>query len=528
MPRSAQATKKTAAAKPAGRGLADQLARIGVARDADLVLHLPLRYEDHTRLVPLASLAPGLAVQTEGVIVNTEIQYRPRRQLVCLIADPDRRDAQLVLRFFTFYPSQQKMLQPGARLRVFGDVRPGYFGMEIVHPQFKVVADDTPLPDRLTPVYPTTAGLAQETLRKLVARTLAADPAYTNETLPEQTVARRKLWKFGDAIRFLHTPPPRLSELTQRALDARTHPGVDAPQVRRAARAAAVAQGAPEGARAAARAGAHRHGRADEGAARARAVQADARAGARVARDRARHAPCVADAAAAAGRRRVRQDDRRGARRAAGDRKRQAGRVHGADRDPRRAALPQALDVARGARRAGRVAVRLGAREGAAPRTRGPRERRDAVRDRHARAVPGRRRAAEPRARDHRRAAPLRRRAAAGAARQGARRGAPAHDERDADPAHARDDVLRGPRRVGAGRDAARAHAGGDAHGQPEAPRRDRDVGRQAVRRGPAGVLGVPADRGVREARTADGRRAARGAHRRAAGALASACCTGG
>ena len=224
MPRSAQATKKTAEAKPAGRGLADQLARIGVARDADLVLHLPLRYEDHTRLVPLASLAPGLAVQTEGVIVNTDIQYRPRRQLVCLIADPDRRDAQLVLRFFTFYPSQQKMLQPGARLRVFGDVRPGYFGMEIVHPQFKVVADDTPLPDRLTPVYPTTAGLAQETLRKLVARTLAADPAYTDETLPEQMITRRKLWKFGDAIRFLHTPPPRLSELTQRALDARTHP----------------------------------------------------------------------------------------------------------------------------------------------------------------------------------------------------------------------------------------------------------------------------------------------------------------
>jgi ATP-dependent DNA helicase RecG len=224
MPRSAQATKKTAAAKPAGRGLADQLARIGIARDADLVLHLPLRYEDHTRLVPLASLAPGLSVQTEGVIVNTDIQYRPRRQLVCLIADPDRRDAQLVLRFFTFYPSQQKALQPGARLRAFGDVRPGYFGLEIVHPQFKVVADDTPLPDRLTPVYPTTAGLAQETLRKLVARTLAADPAYTNETLPEQMIARRKLWKFGDAIRFLHTPPPRLSELTQRALDGRTHP----------------------------------------------------------------------------------------------------------------------------------------------------------------------------------------------------------------------------------------------------------------------------------------------------------------
>jgi len=223
MGRAARAAK-TPDAKPSGRSLADQLARLGVTRDADLVLHLPLRYEDHTRLVPLASLEPGLAAQTEGVIVSTEIQYRPRRQLVCLIADPDRRDAQLVLRFFTFYPSQQKVLQSGTRLRVFGDVRPGHFGLEIVHPQFRAVAEGAPLPDRLTPVYPTTAGLAQETLRKLVARTLAADPALTADTLPEEWVSRRRLWKFGDAIRFLHAPPPRITELTQRALDARTHP----------------------------------------------------------------------------------------------------------------------------------------------------------------------------------------------------------------------------------------------------------------------------------------------------------------
>ena len=213
-----------APAKPAGRSLADQLARLALTRDADLVLHLPLRYEDHTRLVPLSSLEPRLAVQAEGVIVNTEIQYRPRRQLVCLIADPDQRSAQLVLRFFTFYPSQQKMLQPGKRLRVFGDVRPGHFGLEIVHPQFGIVDEGAALPDRLTPVYPTTAGLGQETLRKIVARALAADPAFTAETLPEATIARRKLWKFGDAVRFLHNPPPRLSELTQRALDTRTHP----------------------------------------------------------------------------------------------------------------------------------------------------------------------------------------------------------------------------------------------------------------------------------------------------------------
>ncbi len=210
--------------KPAGRGLADQLARLGIARDADLVLHLPLRYEDHTRLTPLSHLGPGLSLQVEGVIVKTDIQFRPRRQLVCMIADPLHRDAQLTLRFFTFYPSQQKVLAPGNRVRVFGDVRDGHLGLEMVHPQFKVVAEDAPLPDRLTPVYPTTAGLGQETLRMVVARTLGSDPALTQEVLPEWLTSRRKYWKYGDAVRFLHAPPPRLSELTQRALDARTHP----------------------------------------------------------------------------------------------------------------------------------------------------------------------------------------------------------------------------------------------------------------------------------------------------------------
>jgi ATP-dependent DNA helicase RecG len=207
-----------------GNALADKLARIGVLRDEDLVLHLPLRYEDHTRLVPLADVHVGETVQTEGIVASAEIQYRPRRQFVCLIRDDERSDASLVLRFFSFYPSHQKSLQPGTRVRVFGEVRAGYFGPEIVHPQFSAVHDDTPLPDRLTPVYPTTAGLAQDTLRKLTTRALLADPARTGETLPEDMVRRRGLWKFGDAVRFLHAPPPRLSTLTQRALDARTHP----------------------------------------------------------------------------------------------------------------------------------------------------------------------------------------------------------------------------------------------------------------------------------------------------------------
>ena len=217
-------TKATSKPAPAAMGLADKLARLGIARDDDLVLHLPLRYEDHTRLTPIAALREGDVAQAEGVVARTDVQYRPRRQLVCLLHGADDAPGTLVLRFFSFYPSQQKALAPGQRVRVFGEVRDGHFGREIVHPQFRVVPAGTPLPDRLTPVYPTTAGLGQDVLRKLVARTLAADPARFADTLPEDLVRRRKMWTFGDAVGFLHAPPPRLTALTQKALDARTHP----------------------------------------------------------------------------------------------------------------------------------------------------------------------------------------------------------------------------------------------------------------------------------------------------------------
>ena len=204
--------------------LADKLVRLGITREEDLVLHLPLRYEDHTRVTALGEVRVGETVQTEGDVVNADIQYRPRRQFVCLLRDPRNEGASLVLRFFSFYPSHQKSLQPGKRVRVFGDVRDGYFGPEIVHPQFKIVNEDTPLPDRLTPIYPTTAGLAQDVLRKVIDRAIAADAARTAETLPEDLVRKRRLWKFGDALHFLHAPPPRLTGLVQKALDARTHP----------------------------------------------------------------------------------------------------------------------------------------------------------------------------------------------------------------------------------------------------------------------------------------------------------------
>ena len=213
------------APRKAGDTLADKLARLGIAREEDLVLHLPLRYEDLTRVVPLARVKVGDTVQTEGVVAHVDIAYRPRRQLVARIEEAGEGGrAGLTLRFFTFWPSTQKALAQGARVRVYGDVREGYFGPEIVHPQFHVVREGEALPDRLTPVYPTTAGLSQDTLRKAVARALAADPARLAETLPEDVIRRRKLWKFGDAVSFLHAPPPRLAQITQRSLDERTHP----------------------------------------------------------------------------------------------------------------------------------------------------------------------------------------------------------------------------------------------------------------------------------------------------------------
>jgi ATP-dependent DNA helicase RecG len=212
-------------AKP-GDALAAKLVRLGIFRDEDLVLHLPLRYEDHTHLTALAELRAGNTAQAEGNVVRTDIQYRPRRQLVCLIEDGAPRGArsQLVLRFFSFYPSHQKALAQGNRVRVFGEVREGHFGLEIVHPQFKVVTGDTLLPDRLTPVYPTTAGLSQDILRKIIARALAADPARTAEVIPSDFMRRRHYWTFADAVRFLHAPPPGLSRLAQNALDERSHP----------------------------------------------------------------------------------------------------------------------------------------------------------------------------------------------------------------------------------------------------------------------------------------------------------------
>jgi ATP-dependent DNA helicase RecG len=183
--------------------IAAKLAKLGIRRDFDLVLHLPLRYEDETRLTPMASASQGIAVQVEGRVRSTEIVYRPKRQLISRIEDGT---GELVLRFFNFYRSQAKALEPGTTVRAFGEVRSGFFGGEMTHPRFRVLRGETPLPTALTPIYPTTAGLGQSALRQKIEGALAR--VELDDTLPEDMLKRLGLCGFREAVEILHHPRP--------------------------------------------------------------------------------------------------------------------------------------------------------------------------------------------------------------------------------------------------------------------------------------------------------------------------------
>jgi ATP-dependent DNA helicase RecG len=193
-----------------------KLERLGLTRELDLVLHLPLRYEDETKVVRLSEAPAGQTVQIEGEVVDTVIQYRPKRMLVCRVRDGE--DV-LYLRFFNFYPIYHKQLAPGCRLRLLGELRKGFFGAEMIHPRFRVLRSDEPLPLSLTPVYPTTAGLSQAVLRRLVQRAL--DAADLTDTLPPEVIAPLKLPSVKQSIAYLHNPPP---DARLEALEQRTHP----------------------------------------------------------------------------------------------------------------------------------------------------------------------------------------------------------------------------------------------------------------------------------------------------------------
>ena len=200
----------------AASGPARALERLGLATPEALALHLPLRYEDETRLTPLGEAQPGETVQVEAVVQEARVEFRPRRQLVARLAD-EAGDT-LVLRFVNFYPSHQKTLVPGARIRARGELRGGFFGREMIHPSFKALQGDTPLSASLTPVYPTTAALPQAYLRKAVASGLKR--AVLSELLPPGVVPVG-LPTLREALQFLHHPPP---DTRLEALEDHSHP----------------------------------------------------------------------------------------------------------------------------------------------------------------------------------------------------------------------------------------------------------------------------------------------------------------
>jgi ATP-dependent DNA helicase RecG len=191
------------------------LHKLGLVRDIDLALHLPMRYEDETRLVTIASLRDGVAGQVQGTVVDSRIEQRARRQLLVRVDDGS---GELLLRLLHFHPGTQKTLAPGTLVRVKGELRAGFFGREMVHPEFRAVQPDTPLPAGLTPVYPSSAQLPQAYLRKCVASALARAPLH--ELLPEGTVPAG-LPSLREAVQFLHQPPPG-TDLD--ALEQRRHP----------------------------------------------------------------------------------------------------------------------------------------------------------------------------------------------------------------------------------------------------------------------------------------------------------------
>lgn len=193
------------------------LEKLGLRRDIDLALHLPLRYEDETRITRLADARDGDMVQIEGEVTQSDIAFRPRRQLRVTINDGSDT---CVLRFINFYPSHQKTLSVGARVRVRGEIRGGFAGREMVHPGFRAAGGE--LATALTPVYPTVAGLPQAYLRKAVLSGLAR--ADLTETIPSEFLSKnlpQPLSSLREALQFLHHPAPDVMLAT---LEDRSHP----------------------------------------------------------------------------------------------------------------------------------------------------------------------------------------------------------------------------------------------------------------------------------------------------------------
>ena len=181
--------------------LISNLSKLGIQSLQGLLLHLPLRYIDETHITAVRDLRVGESVQVEGEIVHAEVSYKPRKALMARLEDAS---GQLTLRFLHFYPSQIAALKVGKKLRVYGEVRSGFFGYEMVHPSCKAVGETSVVAQTLTPVYPSVAGLSQASLRKAIG--LALKQQAWAETLPASLYQALNLPSFADSLQALHNP----------------------------------------------------------------------------------------------------------------------------------------------------------------------------------------------------------------------------------------------------------------------------------------------------------------------------------
>lgn len=196
-----------------GASQAGKLAKLGLFTIQDLLLHLPLRYEDRTQLYKINDLLPGVYATVEGEVLNSEITFGRRRMLVCQISDGS---GMLTMRFFNFNAGMKNSLSPGRRVTAYGEIKRGQRGAEIIHPEYRVQGEQggVELQETLTPVYPTTEGIRQATLRNLTDQALTLlESCPIAELLPSELSGG--LISLPDALRTLHRPPPdlRLIEL---------------------------------------------------------------------------------------------------------------------------------------------------------------------------------------------------------------------------------------------------------------------------------------------------------------------------
>ncbi|MBA5807730.1 ATP-dependent DNA helicase RecG [Morganella morganii] len=196
-----------------GAGQAGKLAGIGLHTLQDLLFHLPLRYEDQTRLYTITDLLPGIYATVSGEVLRTDVVFGRKRMMTCQISDGT---GILTLRFFNFSAAMKNALAAGKQVTAYGEIRRGKNGPEIFHPEYKVRQSDTSveLQETLTPIYPTTEGVRQATLRKLLDQALELlDTCAINELLPPELT--RAMMSLPQALKTLHRPPAdtQLAEL---------------------------------------------------------------------------------------------------------------------------------------------------------------------------------------------------------------------------------------------------------------------------------------------------------------------------